>query len=255
MIEHARRLACLAPNIAIKVPATPAGIIAIEELAALGVRTNATVCFTVSQAIACAEAAERGLERARQRTRGSANGDSKAPATNRRSKAVLAAPDSARPWVTIMVGRLDDHLKQVMDRDRISIQPGWLDWAGIAVFKRAHTLFRARNYQSTLLAAAYRNHLHWSELIGPGVVLWMPYRWWTQFERSNIEPRRSLTEPVDPQILAALSDHFADFRAAYDDAGLSPSAFIDYRPTIHTLQQFHAGLDKLVQFVRSRRLR
>lgn len=63
IIEQATGFAALAPNIAVKVPATAAGIVAIEELTARGIVINATVSFTVAQAVAAAEAVERGLAR------------------------------------------------------------------------------------------------------------------------------------------------------------------------------------------------
>lgn len=231
MVEQARGFMAIAPNLAVKVPAVPAGVQAIEELAALGIRTNATVCFSLPQAIACADAAERGLARARQSGRN---------------------VDGVRPWVTLMVGRLDDHLKRVQARDGTTVVPEWLDWAGIAVFKRAHALFQSRGYRSVLLAAAYRHPGHWSELIGPDVVLSMPYRFWNDFEASDIEPRASVQDPVDPAIVDALTHSFADFRAAYGPEGLAPEAFASYGPTVHTLNQFLAGFDRLVQLVRAR---
>ena len=46
----------------VKFPATRAGIAAIEEATAEGISVNATVCFTVPQAIAVADAIERGLD-------------------------------------------------------------------------------------------------------------------------------------------------------------------------------------------------
>ena len=47
----------------VKVPATSAGAQAAEDVTAAGVKINATVSFTVPQAIAVAEAVERGLPR------------------------------------------------------------------------------------------------------------------------------------------------------------------------------------------------
>ena len=41
------------------------------------------------------------------------------------------------PYVTLMVGRLDDHLQRVLTKEAVSIDPGYLHWAGIAVFKKA----------------------------------------------------------------------------------------------------------------------
>lgn len=59
--EQAAHFTQLAANMQIKIPATQAGIKAIEEATYLGVSINATVSFTVSQALAVAEAVERGL--------------------------------------------------------------------------------------------------------------------------------------------------------------------------------------------------
>jgi len=50
-------------NVMIKVPATDAGYIAMEELSASGIPVNATLIFKKDQAISCAKAFERGCER------------------------------------------------------------------------------------------------------------------------------------------------------------------------------------------------
>jgi transaldolase len=229
MVEHGRHLAGLAPNIAVKIPATRTGLAAMEELTSAGIRVNATVCFTVSQAVACAQAFERGLERA-----------------------ASSGQDAARlrPVVTLMVGRLDDHLRRVFDRDGVDIDPGFLHWAGIAVLKRARAIFRECGYRSMLLAAAYRHVLHWSELVGPGVILSMPYKWWKQFDAADHEPEPRLERPVPPAIVDALRRRFGDFRAAYDEDGLAPADFASYGASVHTLQQFLAGHEALVAQVR-----
>ncbi len=54
------------PNIMIKVPATPAGFGAIEDLISAGVNVNATLIFSLVQYQAVAEAYLRGLERLRE---------------------------------------------------------------------------------------------------------------------------------------------------------------------------------------------
>ncbi len=63
IIAQAQEFNRLAPNMIVKIPVTRAGIPAIEEATYLGISINATVCFTVSQALAVAEAVERGLDR------------------------------------------------------------------------------------------------------------------------------------------------------------------------------------------------
>ncbi|MGK0256087.1 MAG: transaldolase [Arcobacteraceae bacterium] len=48
-------------NLMIKVPATPAGYIAMEELTSLGINVNATLVFSVEQAILAAQALNTGI--------------------------------------------------------------------------------------------------------------------------------------------------------------------------------------------------
>ena len=50
-------------NVMIKVPATKAGYVAMEELTSCGIPVNATLIFSKEQAIECAKAFERGLSR------------------------------------------------------------------------------------------------------------------------------------------------------------------------------------------------
>ena len=233
MVEQATRLASLAPNIAIKAPATEVGIAAIEEMTARGIRVNATVSFTVPQAIAVSQALARGLKRARAAGRDA---------------------DAIKPYITLMIGRVDDHLKRVAEKEKIATSPGVLDWAGIAVFKNAHRIFKQRGYVGTLLAAAYRHEGHWSQIIGPEVLQTVPYTWWTKFNVAATPPARTLDTPVDPAIVAELRAKFPDFIRAHDENGMSPSEFLGYGATQHTLKQFLGGYDDLIMSVRSRML-
>ncbi|MFU8840629.1 MAG: transaldolase [Nitriliruptoraceae bacterium] len=63
-LELARRVD--RANLMVKVPGTPAGIAAIEELIARGVHVNVTLLFSLSQWSDTAEAYQRGLERRRE---------------------------------------------------------------------------------------------------------------------------------------------------------------------------------------------
>lgn len=219
----------LASNIQVKIPVTQAGIKAIEEATCRGVNVNATVCFTVPQAIAVAEAVERGL------TRRSAEGK-----------------DIGRmfPVCTIMIGRLDDWLKAVVKRDDVLITPGYLDWAGIAAIKKAYAIFQQRGYRSRLLAAAYRHHLHWSELIGGDLILTIPHEFQVLFNQSDIEVKEQMQNPVDPRIIGELCSKLPDFRRAYDENGLAVEECDQYGATVRTLRTFIGSYAELLAFVR-----
>jgi len=233
MVSQAEELAALAPNIAIKAPATEAGIVAMEEMTALGIRINATVSFSVAQAIAVAGAIERGLKRAR---------------------AARRDADAIRPYITLMIGRVDDQLRRVAEKEGIATSPGLLDWAGIAVFKNAHRLFKQQGYPGTLLAAAYRHTGHWSEIIGPEVLQTVPYTWWKKFNAESHAPELTLDRPVDDALVAELRAKFPDFVRAHDENGMKPAEFVRYGGTLHTLNQFLGGYADLVSQVRARML-
>ena len=233
MVAQATQLASLAPNIAIKAPATEVGIAAMEEMTARGIRVNATVSFSVAQAIAVSGALERGLKRAHAAGRDA---------------------DAIRPYITLMIGRIDDQLKRVAEAHKISVTPGTIEWSGIAVFKNAHRIFKQRGLPGTLLAAAYRHENHWSQIIGPEVLQTVPFTWWTKFDVSATVPSLTLEQPVDGAILAELRTKFPDFRRANDEGGMPPAEFLGYGATQHTLSQFLGGYGDLISSVRSRML-
>ena len=56
IVTEARRLAGIADNVVVKVPLIPEGLAATSRLAAEGIRTNVTLCFSATQAILAAKA-------------------------------------------------------------------------------------------------------------------------------------------------------------------------------------------------------
>jgi transaldolase len=229
MVEQGLRFAALAPNMQVKVPATAAGIRAMEELTAQGVNINATVCFTVPQAVAVAEAVERGLKRRK------ADGSDTAPMS---------------PVCTIMVGRVDDWLKILAEKHDIIVDPEFLEWAGVAVMKRAYELYGEHRFHTRLLSAAYRNHLHWSQFVGGDVVLTIPHKWQVRFNGSSVPVRDTMGDPVPGGCVNALLEHFDDFRRAYEPDGMTPQEFEQYGASARTLRSFIGGYTDLLATIR-----
>ncbi len=228
LVAQAVHFSQLAPNMIVKIPVTSAALPAIEEATYRGVSINATVSFTLPQCVAVAEAVERGLKRREQE-----------------GKRI----DDMGPVCTIMVGRIDDWLKVVAAKEGITVDPGCLEWAGVAIFKKTYQLYRQRGYRLRLLSAAFRNHMHWSELVGGDVVISPPFEWQIRFNKSGIAPAPRMEVPVEPRILAGLQK-FADFRRAYEEGGLAPADFDGFGPTRRTLRQFLAATHDLAALVR-----
>jgi transaldolase len=229
IVEQAEEFSLLAPNMIVKIPVTSAGIPAIEEATYRGISINATVCFTLPQCVAVAEAVERGLKR-----------------REKEGKEIA----SMGPVCTIMVGRLDDWLKVLIEKENVAIDPGYTEWAGVAVFKKTYKLFRERGYRIRLLAAAFRNHMHWSELIGGDIVISPPYAWQVRLNKSDIEVVPRIDRPVAPEIVEELGRKFVDFQRAYTEKGISIAEFDSFGPTRRTLRQFVAACHDLDGVVR-----
>lgn len=228
MVAQADRFSELAPNIIVKFPATAAGLVAMEEATYRGISINATVSFSVAQAVAAAEAVDRGLAR---RT------------------AENLPTDRMGPVITIMVGRLEDWLRVLAERDGIVVHPAALPWSGVAVFKRAYAIFRERGFHARLLAAAIRHHLHWSEFIGGDVIITLPSVWQRRFNASAVAVRPRMDDPVDPAMIEELRARFADFERAYEPNGLGVREFDNFGPSVRTLRSFIASYHDLLHLV------
>lgn len=126
MLAMARRFHAWAPNIAIKLPATAAGLDALEDCTAEGITATLTVSFTAPQVIAIAERHRLGIRRAKQ------NG-----------------VEPGGRFAVIMIGRLDDYLREVA-RDskrghrRIGYSPGWSGRFQAGLFDLQATRLRSR---------------------------------------------------------------------------------------------------------------
>jgi len=229
LVEQAVHFASLAENVIVKIPATAAGIVAMEEATYRGISINATVSFTVPQALAVGAAVERGLKR---------------------REAEGLDVSTMGPVCTIMGGRLDDWLKHAAERDKVTIDPGHFEWAGVAALKRAYAVYQERGYRTRVLSAAFRNHMQWSELIGGDVVVSPPFGWQQRFNNSDIEATPRIDEPVDPVVLDSLYSHLEDFRRAYDVDGMTDAEFDTFGATLRTLRQFLAANNELEALVR-----
>jgi transaldolase len=230
LVEQAVEFSQLAENIIVKIPATRTGIAAMEEAAFRGVSINATLSFTVPQAVAVGEALERALDR--------------------RRDAGLPEVEFGHV-VTIMGGRLDDWLKAWTAQNRILTAPGTLDWAGVAALKKAHAVFRERGFRSRILSAAFRTHLQWSELVGGDLVVSPPFDWQRRIHENRIPAEDRIAVPVPAAILEELQS-LSEFRRAYEVGGMQPEEFEEFGASRKTLRQFldaDAQLDALVRDV------
>lgn len=226
MIEQAMHLNSLGKNMMVKMPASAAGIKAMEEVTYRGVSINATVSFTVAQAVAVAEAVERGL--------------------NHRKAEGLPVDDMG-PVCTLMIGRTDDWLKK---STKGIVDPECLEWAGVAVIKEAYRIYKERGYTTRLLSAANRNHYHWSQLIGGDLAQTINYSWHKRLNACDIEVISRIDDPVPEKYMEQLKT-LPEFIKSFKEDAMTPEEFQYYGGFRDTLNQFLGGYDDLCKLIRS----
>jgi transaldolase len=224
MEDMARRLDAWAPNIAVKLPGTAAGLDVMERLVADGITTTITLGFTVPQVLATGR---RFQEASRRRRPGSRNG---------------------RAFAVIMIGRLDEYLREVCADNGDTISDEEIRWAGLAVVKRAYRAYRENGFGATLMVAALRGTYHMTNLAGAGLVMSIHPTYQKALLEPGVERTLRIDEPVPAPILAKL-ERVSEFVKAYEPDGLTEKEMVGYGATQRTLSQFiESGWKLLEQF-------
>ena len=210
----AKRLYAWAPNIAVKLPATAAGLDVLEECVAEGITVTATVSFTVPQVIAIAERHRAGSRRAR-----------------------AQGIEPGKCFAVIMIGRLDDYLREVEHDTRAGVAESDIRQAGLAVTKRAYSLYRERGYEAVLLVAALRGPYHLTELAGADLVMSIHPSSQEVFVTQDLPREERIALPVPQDVIERLQK-MPEFVRSYEPDGMSPEQFMAFGLTQRTLSQF-----------------
>jgi len=202
------------PNLMIKVPATPAGVVAIEQLTADGLNINATLMFSLGDYEAVAQAYVAG---ARQ----------------------CADPSSLASVASFFVSRVDSYTDAALDEIGTPEALGLKGKAAVANAKLAYRRYQeifegpafadlaARNArpQRALWASTstknptYRDVMYVEDLVGPNTVNTAPPATIDAFEDHGIVTPGTLTSGVSnaSQLFTSLADIGIDFDAITDE--------------------------------------
>ena len=214
-------------NVMVKIPGTASGIQVLEELAAAGIPTTPTVCVSIAQILAAAEANERGIERAL------ASGKAPAPST-----------------AAFVMGRLQDYLTALNDQRQAGLSTADLESAVLAVCKRCYAIMKERGYRQVLMPAAFRCARQVSELAGASVHMTIHPKIQAEIIAADadgrIERRIAIDDPVDTEAVDRVARALPEFKLAFDPDGLKIDAFDAFGGTVMTLDGFDkTGWQKL----------
>jgi transaldolase/glucose-6-phosphate isomerase len=194
-VDEAKRLfeAVGRPNVMIKIPATDAGIPAIEEAIAAGINVNVTLIFGIANYLKVAEAYIRGLERRR-----AAGGD---------VKRVASVASFFLSRIDVMVDQmLDNNIKAALGRDvgRVSASNRLKGKAAVAnakvAYKRFMEIFYGERFAALREAGAQNQRLLWASTSTKN-----PAYPDTMYIDSLIG--RDTVNTVPPETLIAFKDH------------------------------------------------
>jgi transaldolase len=214
MLAMARRFHGWAPNISVKLPATAAGLDVLEDCVAEGINVTATVSFTVPQVVQIAERHRRGIERAGR-----------------------SGIEPGKCFSVIMIGRLDDFLREVANDNRVPVSESDIRQAGLAVTKRAYSIYRERGYQAVLLVAALRGVYHLTELAGADLVMSIAPGFQPPFVTGDLPHEERIEAPVPDDVIERLQQ-MPEFVRSYEPDGMNACEFIGFGATQRTLCQF-----------------
>lgn len=238
-IANAMRLWSLVdrPNLMVKVPATDAGIPAIEELTAAGININATLMFSLDDYNAVAAAYLAGARRA-------------------------SDPSTLASVASFFVSRVDTYTDEALEGTGTSAALALRGSAAIAnakvAYSRYRELFEGAGFtdlaergtrpQRVLWAStsaknpAYRDVVYVEELIGPNTVNTAPPATIVAFEDHGIVKADSLIEGMDTAAatLASLADVGVDF------------ASITQRLQVDGVQSFADAYESLIDAIASK---
>lgn len=215
MLAQGRRVHAWADNIAVKLPATAAGIEVIEHLAEEGIPICATINVSVAQAIAVAESYERG-----------------------KKKAIANGVKPPLCIVVQQVGRLDDYLRDVAQDMKLGLSEEVITMAGLAVAKRTYQIFEERGYDSIIMPAGLRGAYHLTEMAGGRLLYTINTRVQDMILEADPEQVEKIHNPVDPEVISQLMK-IPEFVRAYEPDGMKPAEFITYGVTQKLLSQFN----------------
>jgi len=173
-----------------------------------------TVSFTVPQVLAIAERHRRASQ-----------------------KTEMSGITPGKCFAVIMIGRIDDYIRDAALDMNANIDESDIRAAGLAVAKRAYTIYQQEKYETKLMVAAMRGIYHVTDLAGADLVLSIHPKYQILLADPSIPQQQLIKKPVDQRSINKLMT-IPEFVKAYEPDGMNPSEFISFGAEQRTLTQF-----------------
>jgi transaldolase len=218
----------LSPNICCKIPTTHSGLVAMEYLVGKDVPLNATEIFGIKQATMLMDTYEKASRK-----------------TGKHPKVFLSH----------IAGIYDDHLKNVVESQKIDISRDVLWQAGLAVARKMYMMMEERGMPGTFIAGGARGLHHFTEMVGGKVCCTIN---WEGTADKLIEQDPPvvyrLFNPVPQKVIDELMEKLPDFKRGYLDDGLEIEEFEGFGPVQLFRSMFTGSWKRVLDLIKERRV-
>lgn len=229
ILDEARKNRELNPNVMIKIPATKAGLAAMDELIAENTPINATEVMGMSQVVRLCEMYER--------------------ISSKTGKSPIM-------YYSLITGIFDEWIQKDTKEKGITINPDVLYQAGMAVAKKVYQEVHDRGYRLGFIGGGMRELHHFTEMVGADACITM--NWAGSCDKLielDLPAVSRFFNPVQPRVLEELIQKLPEFRRAYFEDGLSEDEFEEYGPVEYFRHMFISSWNKVLARIREERAR
>ena len=227
IINEARLNRSISPNMMIKIPATDAGLKAMQILIEENTPLNATEIMGVSQFVDVCEMYHKIVKETK-------------------TKPVM--------YFSLITGIYDEWLQEYVQKQAIDINPDILHQAGMVIAKKVYQMREDRNYELGFIGGGARGLQHFTEMVGGDVCITMNWNGHLDKLLELNQPAVSrLFNPVQPQILDDLLTKIPAFKQAYMENGLNVDEYENYGPVTYFRNSFVSAWNKVLETVKRRR--
>lgn len=227
IIDEGRKNREMSPNVMIKIPATDAGLKAMEVLIEENTPLNATEVMGLSQVIDVCEMYDK-----------------------------ITAKTKKKPimYFSLITGIYDEWLHKEVEAEGIDISPDVLYQAGMVIAKKVYRFVHDRGYQLGFIGGGVRGLQHFTEMVGGDVCITMNWG-------GSVDKLLELDKPVVSRLFNPVQEHVLDelltkvpgFRQAYMENGLSVDEYEEYGPVDYFRQMFISSWNEVLRVIKERR--
>jgi len=227
IINEGRKNREMNPNVMIKIPATSAGLQAMEVLLAENTPVNATEVMGISQALDVCKMYR---------------------------KISLKTGKTPKTYYSLITGIYDEYLYKSVEKQGIKIDPDILYLSGLIIVKKVYNITKSLYPEVGFIGGGVRGLHHFTEMVGADVCITM--NWPGQAEellKQDLPVVPRFFNPAPENYIDELLVKVPEFRQAYMTDGLNINDYEHFGPVEYFRDMFIGSWKNALEHIEKRR--